>query len=125
LANFGAQPLSIRIAFRDTDGSGYSATTPFSLAADSQWHHTTFTLTAGSFTAIGSPSVSFNDLLTNFTGQLRILHSASPSLLGDPIAATLGIDNVQAVPEPSSLMMVGIALLGWLRCARARNLCTT
>lgn len=123
LANFGAQPLSIRIAFRDTDGSGYSATTAFSLAADSQWHHTAFTLTAGNFTAIGSPSVSFNDLLTNFTGQLRILDSASPSLLGDPIAATLGIDNVQAIPEPSSFMMVGVAFLMLLLCfAPARNL---
>ena len=118
LANFGAQSLSVRLAFRDTDGSGYSATTPFSLAADSQWHHTAFTLTAGNFTAIGSPSVSFNDLLTSFTGQLRILSSSSPSLLGDPVAATLGIDNVQAIPEPSSFMMVGIALLLWLRCVR-------
>lgn len=123
LANFGAQPLSIRIAFRDNDGSGYSATTAFSLAADSQWHHTAFALTAGNFTAIGSPGVSFNDLLTNFTGQFRILHSASPSLLGDPIAATLGIDNVQAIPEPSSFMMVGVAFLMLLLCfAPARNL---
>jgi GNAT superfamily N-acetyltransferase len=49
--------------------------------------------------------------LTNFTGQLRILDSSSPAVEGDPIAAVLGVDNVQAVPEPSTFVLVGTALL--------------
>jgi hypothetical protein len=118
LANFGTQPLSMRLAFFTSRGVGYAATTPFSLPADSNWHQAFFPLIASDFTAVGSPSISFNDLLTNFVGQLRILDSASPAVEGDPIAATLGVDDIMAVPEPSVFAMVVGALLtaGW--CGR-------
>jgi hypothetical protein len=111
LANFGTQSLSIRLAFFISKPVGYSTTSAFSLPADSNWHHAFFPLSAASFTAIGSPATSFDNLLTNFTGQLRILDSASPAVEGDSIAAVLGVDNVQAVPEPAAFVLVGAALL--------------
>jgi len=111
LANFGTSPLSMRLAFFISRPVGYSTTLAFSLPADSNWHHAFFPLSAANFTAVGSPSTSFDNLLTNFTGQLRILDSSSPSVEGDVIAAVLGVDNVQAVPEPSTLALVGAALL--------------
>lgn len=110
LNNFSPQSLSMRIAFFQDPSTGYVTTTPFSLAANSGWQHTTFSLTAANFTAIGSPG-DFNTLLSNFSGQRRILSSSAPSLLGDPVAATLGVDNVQAIPEPSTFVMVNIGLL--------------
>ncbi len=122
LNDLSLQPLSMRLAFFLNSGTGYVSTTPFSLAANSGWQHTTFSLSAANFTAIGSPG-DFSTFLSSFNGQLRILSSVSLSLLGDPVAATLGIDNVQAIPEPSTLVMVmlgiglGIALLFFRRTA--------
>ena len=121
LANFGTQPLSMRLAFFISRPIGYSTTLAFSLPADSNWHHAFFPLSAASFTAVGSPATSFDSLLTNFTGQLRILDSASPSVEGDPVAAVLGVDNVQAVPEPSTLVLVGTALLVVFTGRRSRS----
>jgi hypothetical protein len=126
LANFGAQPLSMRLAFFISKPVGYAATTPFSLPADSNWHQAFFPLTASAFTAVGSPGVSFNNMLTNFTGQLRILDSAAPAVEGDPIAATLGVDDITAVPEPSAFAMVVAALVAvvCLRRGLARQVAT-
>jgi len=107
LDNFSASPLSIRLALFVNAATGYSSTTPFTLAANSGWQHATFTLSAANFTAIGAPT-AFNTLLSNFTGQLRILDSSAPSIKGDDIAATLGADNIQAIPEPSTIFMVGL-----------------
>ena len=114
LDNFGAQTLSMRLAFFQSRGVGYASTTPFSLPADSNWHQAFFPLVAADFTALGSPSASFSSLLSNFTGQLRILDSASPSVDGDTIAATLGVDDVMAVPEPSTFVMVAGSLAAML-----------
>ena len=107
LNNFSSQPLSMRLTFFVDSSDGYSSTTPFSLAANSGWQHATFSLNAAAFTALGAPG-DFNTLLSDFTGQLRLLDSSIPSLRGDSLAATLGADNIQAVPEPSAIVMVGI-----------------
>ena len=113
LNNLGAQSLSIRLAFFVDSSDGYVSTTPFSLAAGSGWQHAKFNLNPTDFTVVGSPG-DFNTLLSDFQGQLRILSSSSASLRGDAIAATLGVDNVQAIPEPGVLVLMalgGILLL--------------
>jgi hypothetical protein len=117
LNNFSAPALSIRLAFFLDPGTGYVSTTPFALAGSSGWQHAGFDLVAGNFTAIGSPG-DFATLLSDFNGQLRILHSGSPALLGDTIAATVGFDNIQAVPEPGALALTGVALLLLVGCCR-------
>ncbi len=117
LNNFSTPTLSIRLAFFLDAGTGYVTTTPFALSGNSGWQHAGFDLVAGNFTAIGSPG-DFNALLSNFSGQLRILSSGSPSLIGDTVAATVGYDNIQAVPEPGSLALAGGALLLLVGCCR-------
>ena len=116
LNNFSSQSLSLRIAFFESRTAGFVTTTPVSLGANSGWQHATFTLTSADFTAIGSAG-DFNTLLSDFTGQLRILDSSSPLLQGDSISATLGIDNVQAIPEPNTFLMVGAGFLTLLAAA--------
>lgn len=111
LNNFSAPTLSIRLAFFLDAFTGYVSSAPFTLAGNSGWQHAGFDLVPGNFTAIGSPG-DFPTLLSNFNGQLRILSAASPSLMGDTVAATVGYDNIQAVPEPGTLtLVVGAALL--------------
>ena len=111
LANFGTQTLSMRLAFFEFSGTGYSTTAAFSLLPDSGWHHVFFPLDDADFTAVGFPGTSFSDLLADFAGQLRILNSASPAVNGDPIAATVGVDNILAVPEPTTFALAVSALL--------------
>ncbi len=112
LKNFGTTPLSIRIAVKDgllLTSSGYATTVAFSLPVDSQWHHAVFSLDSSALTAIGSPP-ALGTLLQSVP-EVRILHSTSPALVGTPIVSSLGIDNVTAVPEPSTAAMLAASSL--------------
>lgn len=120
LNNLSSQSLSMRLAFFFDSSDGYVSTTPFSLSANSGWQHATFALNAANFTTIGSPG-DFNTFLSDFDGQLRVLSSTSPSLLGDSIAATLGVDNVQAIPEPGTFVMAGIGILALIYLRRGQR----
>jgi hypothetical protein len=127
----GGTPLSIRIAYKSATSSGapgYVSTVPFALPADGAWHHTDFHLTAAAMTAVGSPT-PFD---TFFSGpvEMRIISSVNPSLDGDPIAATLGVDNIHAgfvpVSEPGGMLAVVLAAAGVAgplarRCRRGRT----
>jgi hypothetical protein len=112
LENLGASTLSMRIAFRDTTANGapgYVSTVPFSLPADSTWHHAVFSLASSAMTPINSPPISFDTLMAGQELEMRILDSASPSLNGDIIVSTVGIDNITAVPEPGALTLLFFA----------------
>jgi hypothetical protein len=119
LKNPGTNPLTIRIAFKtDRFGGapGYSYTEGFIIPADNIWRHFVFELDGSLFTAIGGPQISFDELLFD-APELRILHSAAPSLNGDPINNNLGVDNVRAIPEPRTFLLVA-ACAGVLRRRR-------
>jgi hypothetical protein len=108
--------LQIRLAIGDqANGSnttpGYASTNAFTLPNDNQWHHAIFLLDAGSLTAINSPKSLATDL-ANIV-NLRVLSSALPSTNGDEVDfGYLGIDNIQAVPEPSSICLIAFAIFG-------------
>ena len=120
LRNPGAAALTIRIAFKSgitgSGDPGVSITTGFTLAADSQWHHVIFPISSGSYTAFNGGT--FNSVMGS-VAEMRILESSSPSITGDFIVGNLGIDNVQAVPEPASLTLLAAAM--GLLCTRRRT----
>jgi hypothetical protein len=114
LKDISGGPLSIRISLRDTTGFGYSSTNAFPISADGLWHHTAFRL--DQMTAIGTPP-TLSQFLSNVP-ELRILSSAVPSLNGDAIVATLGVDNIHAIaaaPEPTGILFfaAGAGFRGW------------
>jgi len=118
LLNSGTTSLPMRIAIREAAGgsstAGYASTTPFSLPPDGLWHHAVFELDASSLTGFNSPQPLSVDL-TNVK-DLRIMASAAPSGVGDIVTAQVGVDNVTALPEPSTLLLVVIAVpLTWRR----------
>lgn len=95
MANFGATPLSMRIAIEGGPGERYGSTAAVPLPADGLWHAVTFNLTAADLSLLGGLA-SLNDVLANVT-ELRILSAAAgPAWMGDAIAATLGADNITA-----------------------------
>ena len=104
MADFGPNPLSMRIALEDGTGSfsRFSSIMAISLPADGQWHPVTFDLTPSSLTLVsGTDSVS--TALGNVM-LLRILSaSAGPSYNGDDIAATLGVADLRAMTVPGDL----------------------
>jgi hypothetical protein len=105
--NLGTSLLSMRLAFKEvTGGGGYVSSEPFVVEPDGAWHHARFDLTASAFTSVGA-QMSFADELKNVS-ELRIIHHRAVipnSLNGDTEAASVGIDNIRAVPEPSSALL--------------------
>lgn len=122
LRNLGKTSLSIRLAFKMSDSpfsDGYLSD-PFSLDAGSGWQHAIFLITPGTMTAVGAPD-DFNTFFTSSIFQVRFINEVGDTNLnGDPIVAQLGIDNIHAVPEPSSFVLAAVGLAGFA-AARRRN----
>ncbi len=102
MANLTPTPttsLSMRIAIIGTAGE-YVSTVPLILPADGVWRDASFPLDATSMTKLTGGTLA--ETLASAT-ELRVLSLAGPALdkRGDTVAATLGIDNVTAVPEPA------------------------
>jgi len=115
LKNFGNTDLTVRLLFEDPMGGppvDQAVTTlGVLLPAGSGWTHAVFALSPSSFTVL---SGGISPLLSNTT-LVRIIDSPTPT---DAIAITgaLGIDNINAIPEPETyaLMLAGIAFLGFV-----------
>ncbi len=113
--NHDDQPMYMRVALEGTSGQRYASTDFFFLPADGAWHAASFDLTAASLTQVGG-SDPLNTVLAG-VGELRILsRESTPGWRGDAIEATLGIDNITALPEPASLFLIGLAAV----CLRRR-----
>ena len=96
MANIGGFALSMLIAIQGS-GTRYGSTTAVNLTG--QWQQVSFGLTSGNLSLI-SGAQPLSIVLTN-VDTLRILSSAGgPAWNGDAISATLGVDNIIAVPEP-------------------------
>ena len=117
MANFGNNPLSMRVAFQDNFGAEFSSTVPILLPVDGGvWHSVSFDMSPSAFTKIQGTSTATQALQN--VGVLRILSAANgPSYLGETIAATAGFDNITAVPEPG----VGGVMLGALAVGMRRR----
>jgi hypothetical protein len=125
LKNISGPDLSIRIAFRDVSGAGYSSTVGFPLAADGLWHHAIFQLDSASMSPVGIPP-TLSQVLSGPV-EMRILNSSAPALNGDTIVATLGVDNIHAiaaVPEPAGILALaaGASACRWWVRRRRRSL---
>ena len=114
LSNLGGSALDVRLAFGDSNaprlsGSWYSTLQAVTLAPGSGWTAVSFDIGAGDL-VLTNGSAGYAQVMSNvFT--LRILHSSSPSSLGQSVIGTLGIDTISAVPEPSLAAMLGAAAL--------------
>lgn len=121
--NLGATDLTLRLLF--TDGTGMTGdnravTTAGKLVpAGSGWTTIAFRIAPSDLTALtGSAAAALAG-----TTRLFLFHSTPVNFPGSPIAATLGVDNIQALPEPSAAGTcgAGAALLALLARRRARR----
>ena len=124
LKNLGATNVAVRLFFEDPIPlpPQNEAHTSFvaNLAAGSDWTRFVFPVTASHLVAeLGDVTSA----LTNTT-FFRIYHSTSGDFPGDPIAASIGIDNIHAIPEPTTtaLMLAGLGVVGAVARRRAARL---
>ena len=116
LINLGPTDLFVRVALLAPDPSGTTAfvsTDAFAMpAGGGGWQAHTFSLAEANLTrTVGT--LTWAEALATVT-EVRLLSAESPSHLGDVVVATLGVDNIRAVPEPASAAVAaagGLALV--------------
>jgi hypothetical protein len=117
LNNFGGTDLDLRLLFASggppTDIAVSS--TAFHLVAGSGWQHAFFGVGLDSLTAIMGTT---QNALSNAT-ELRIFDNPAVDFPGPQVVASLGVDNINAVPEPGVAGLVTAGLL--LLAARRRR----
>lgn len=128
MANFGNSSLSIRIAIggagapQSQDTTWYVSSNPFLLPADGEWKPVSFDLDDTHLTQV-SGSDSLNDLLSN-VNVLRILSASNgPDFRGESIIASLGVDNITAVPVPAALWLFVSSIFMLLASEHVRRMC--
>jgi hypothetical protein len=113
MANFGAAPVTMRVAIEGDFGQRYASTIGQVLPADGVWYPVSFDLTASGMTQVGGTHVL--PIVLSNVNEFRILASAAPSYLGDAIVSSVGVDDIAAVPEPASLGLLALGAVWGLR----------
>lgn len=110
LNNPGAQPLDIRVALTGA-GASWASVNPFALPADGAWYEVQFGLGASELTRVAGVADHATSLQA--VTELRVLHNPNPDFRGAPVAGTLLVGTVTAVPEPgtATLVLLGGAVL--------------
>ncbi len=118
--NMGSNAVNMRLGFFGAE-STFSTQQGFSINPGSGWQEFTFDLTAEDVVLL-SGTASFAQGFANIA-EMRILSSVNPAFSGDLIAATVGIDNITAIPEPSSilLLLTGVAGLSLARRMKVKR----
>ena len=122
--NFSSQTLQLRAVLKTGFGptAGFASTVPFSLPADGAWHRAVFDLSEAAMTRVNSSTLVFSNLIIS-VGELRILHAAAPSIIGDPLDGSLGLDNLQALPATGPQLNIVVVTnqvqLSWVTAGTA------
>ncbi len=104
LRNSGSTSLSMRMAFDGPGGKFVSA--PTLITAFSGWVHAVFDIKPGSLISAGGSNAAAT--LAGVT-ELRVLHSSTVDYRGAQISSGFLVDNIQAVPEPTTVALFCLA----------------
>lgn len=112
MRNLGQTNLQMRLVMFDFTGGDnrWTSTVSQALAVGGAWQFMTFSLAQSALTRVQG-STSYADLMLD-VDRLMFRHQAGvPDAEGDSIAATAGMDNIRAVPEPGTLLVLGLGAL--------------
>lgn len=122
LLNQSNVSLSIRLAFRVDlvqNAAGYLSA-PMLLAVGSGWQHFSVSITAANLIPVSGPA-AYNTFFTNIMEMRIINESGTSNLNGDPVVGQLGIDNIHAIPEPTTTALAATTLLALAALAVRRK----
>lgn len=108
LKNFGATALSIRLRVEGAGGS-FRTNDVIELSAFGEWQTGSFSLAAEDLTGPGTDAA----LTLSGVSKLRVEHAPTADRANfqiPTIAARLGVDNITAVPEPSSFALAALTI---------------
>jgi hypothetical protein len=115
--NFGETDLALRLLFVDLGAQGpvntAGSTVAIPVAAGSGWQRVVFPIHPGALTG-GVGTVT--GALTG-ADELRIFHSPTGAFPPPAVVANLGVDNIAAIPEPGTYLLLGGGLVV-LTCLR-------
>lgn len=119
--NFGPSSVSLRLLFDGDDGTSQArawSAVPLVVPAGSGWQRLVFPILPSDLRAAAGGNVN---LALSSAYSLRLYHGVNASFPGGAIVATLGVDNITAVPEPSAAVLLGLGLAGlaWRRLGQA------
>jgi hypothetical protein len=121
LNNFGPDPLALRVNIFGPGGT-FTSTNETVLAAGSGWVTASFSLTEAELTRTQGTGTLDQTLVA--VSILLLRHDpdpASPPAEENLVTATLGIDNVTALPEPGMPLLLAAALPTLAALARVRS----
>ena len=104
LRNSGTTTLSFRLAFNGPGGWFVTAASP--VTAFSGWNSKEFDVRASALVPAGGSSAAATLAAVS---EMRILHSAAVGFTGAQVSGAFLVDNLQAVPEPAAVWMIGLA----------------
>lgn len=104
--NLGTTDLVLRLILEDTPGHSLTTLSPVKVAAGSGWETVSFSLATTNLT-----NAPLYDAVMGQVHTLTLVHSAdviAGRQSAPNIAAQLGINNITAVPEPSTPLLTAI-----------------
>lgn len=127
VANFGDTDVDLRLLLADPREQGRIpanvavTTEAVHLSAGSGWTDAIFSIVPENLTVVEG---DVDALLAGVT-ELRLFHNPAPDFPPPPqgppaIAATVGIDNITAIPEPATLILLAAGAGGLIRGRRRR-----
>lgn len=121
LRNPSDKDLEVRAVLFSTEGARWTSTTSFALPAMTDWTRATFSLLESDLTlALGSTPYA---TLMSDVQMLMFRHDGgAPDATGEPIEAEMGVDNIEAVPEPVSFAALAVGLGALVRRRVSRSM---
>lgn len=117
-ANFGNTDIYLRLMLEDAAGGPPSNVAVSSnaaiLAAGSGWQEVMLGTTSSDLTAV----LGSVDTVLQGTTILRLFHGPTATFPGEPSVALMGVDDIQAVPEPATMAALGLGAAALIRKGR-------
>jgi hypothetical protein len=110
MRNQSGLELNMRLALWGTSfSSQFTSTNPIVIAPGTGWQIVTFSLAQSDLTRVLGTG-TYTQVMTN-VNRFHIRHQTGPpGNNGSAIEAQIGVDNITAVPEPASVLAIGMGL---------------
>ncbi len=109
----GEGPAEIRLVLFDFSGTRWTSTIAATISDNGLWNNYAFSVLESDLTRVFG-SGSYADLVGNLERIMFRYDPGPPNAGGTPLNGTMNFDNISAVPEPSSmLVLVSVLAVGY------------